>query len=201
MNKSLHAALIRICTSGGDHPHCCHWWNAPLTASLCSHPLLGFHKCSASVSECHWAPFFSTWGNSVPQLCFIHTSMSAIILSDFPSAAICHTATKCNGILVGRFNLYFRATNICLRGLLHMKFHWMFTLLSLNILVPIHLYIQIHFIHLNYAYLYNFLLFVWKYVKDFSPLSYCQKELFMNIKLENSGKNILTISGILTSVD
>ena len=36
------------------------------------------------------------------------------ILSDCPSAAICHMATKCNGILVGRFNLYYHPTNICL---------------------------------------------------------------------------------------
>ena len=34
------------------------------------------------------------------------------ILSDRPSADICHTATKCNGILVGRFNLYCHPTNI-----------------------------------------------------------------------------------------
>ena len=34
-------------------------------------------------------------------LCFILTSMS-----DCPSAAICLMATECNGILVGRFNLY-----------------------------------------------------------------------------------------------
>ena len=45
--------------------------------------------------------------------CFIHTSMSDTILSDCPSA-ICRIATKRNGILVGRFNLYCHATNICL---------------------------------------------------------------------------------------
>jgi len=30
-------------------------------------------------------------------LCFMHTSMSDGILSECPSAAICHTATGCNG--------------------------------------------------------------------------------------------------------
>ena len=35
---------------------------------------------------------------------FIHTSMSYAILSDCSSAAICHTAPTCNGILVGRFS-------------------------------------------------------------------------------------------------
>jgi len=32
--------------------------------------------------------------------------MSSTILPDCPSAAICCTATKCNGILVGNFNHY-----------------------------------------------------------------------------------------------
>ena len=49
---------------------------------------------------------FSTWRNSMPHFCFICTSMSDTTLSHCPSAAICHTATKCNGILVRRFNLY-----------------------------------------------------------------------------------------------
>jgi len=37
-------------------------------------------------------------------------------MSHSPSAAICHTATKCNGILGGRFNLYYHPKNICLSG-------------------------------------------------------------------------------------
>ena len=40
--------------------HSCHCWNIPPTTSLCSHPLFGIHKCSASISECEWMPFF--WG-------------------------------------------------------------------------------------------------------------------------------------------
>ena len=44
--------------------------------------------------------------------CFIFTSMSGAIVSDCPSAAICHMAITCNGILVGRFNLYCHTTSI-----------------------------------------------------------------------------------------
>lgn len=49
INESLHAVLIKTCTSGGDH----HRWNAPPTVSLCSHPLVGLQKHLASVDECH----------------------------------------------------------------------------------------------------------------------------------------------------
>ena len=35
--------------------HCYHCWNLPPTTSLYSHPL---HKCSASINECQWVPFF-----------------------------------------------------------------------------------------------------------------------------------------------
>ena len=55
----------------------------------------------------HWISMnevLSTWRNSVPHLCFIHTSMSDAVVSDCSSAAICHTATKCNRTVVGSFN-------------------------------------------------------------------------------------------------
>ena len=55
---------------------------------------------------------FSTGKNSVTHLCFIWASMSDVIPSDYPSAAICHIATTCNGILVGKFNLYCHTANI-----------------------------------------------------------------------------------------
>ena len=94
--------------------HCQHCWSTPPTASLCSHPLLGLHKCSTSVSECQWMSFFR-WRNSVSHLCSVHTSMSDAILSDCPSAAICHTTTEYNRILVRRFNLYcHNTTTTCL---------------------------------------------------------------------------------------
>ena len=70
--------------------------------SLCSHPLFGLHKHSASTNECQWVPFFSTQWNSLTHFCFIHTSVSDASLSDCPSAATCHTATEYNGILAGR---------------------------------------------------------------------------------------------------
>ena len=56
-----------------QEPACCacknlHQWRWPTVAvasikctthsSLCSHPLFGLHKCSASISECQWVPFF-----------------------------------------------------------------------------------------------------------------------------------------------
>ena len=50
-----------------------------------------------NVVGCH---FFS-WRNSVPHLCFVCTSMSDVILSDCPSAAICHMTAKCHKMLVG----------------------------------------------------------------------------------------------------
>ena len=59
MNKSLHAMLLKICTSRGDPlSHCHHCWNAPSNTSLCSHPLFGLHKHSSSIKECQWMPFF-----------------------------------------------------------------------------------------------------------------------------------------------
>mgnify|MGYP001854630505 FL=1 len=72
----------------------------------------GLHKRSASINEHQWVPFFSTWRNSVTDFCFMCISMSDTIVSDCPSTAICHTATKCNGILVERFKPYCHTTNI-----------------------------------------------------------------------------------------
>lgn len=47
---------------------------------------------------------------------FTCTFMLDIILSDWPSAAICLTATKWNGILLGIFNLYCHTTNSDITG-------------------------------------------------------------------------------------
>ena len=94
------------------HRLCCHCWNTPPTTSLCSHPLFGLHKSSASVNKCQWVPFISTWRHPMPHLYFICTSMSDTILSDCPSSTICHMATKCNGVFLGRFNLHSHTTNI-----------------------------------------------------------------------------------------
>lgn len=50
--------------------------------------------------------FPPTWRNSVTLLCFLCVSVSDSILSDCTSAAVCHKANTCTGILVGRFYLY-----------------------------------------------------------------------------------------------
>ena len=95
---------ITVTTAETCHvrPHCAH-----------IHCLVSRNIQKASVIVTMDA-VFSTWRNSVPHLCFIHTSTSDTILPDCPSAAICHIATKCNGILVGRDNLYYCATTVCL---------------------------------------------------------------------------------------
>ena len=66
----------------------------------------------AEQSQLPKGAIFSTWRNSVPHLCFRYTSMSDAAVSDCPSAAICHTATKYNGILAGRFNPYCHTTDL-----------------------------------------------------------------------------------------
>ena len=119
MNKSLHIMLVKICMAiriVACLLCCCHHcWNAPLAASLHSDPLVGLHQHSASINKCQWEQFFLHGGIKWHPFWFIRTSMSEAIWSGCPSAAICHTATKHYGILVGRFNLYCHTTNICLR--------------------------------------------------------------------------------------
>jgi len=104
MNKSLHDVLIRACTSGGD----------PLLSLLkCTHlppltvltSIVCLQKHSPTISGCQWVRLHSQ-RNSIPHLCFVCTSMSDTAVSDCPSAAICHTATTWDGVLVGRFHLY-----------------------------------------------------------------------------------------------
>ena len=114
MKKSLHAMLVKICASRNDPLSLSPLLKCTTTASLCSHPLLGLQKCSASVNECQWVQFFSAWRKSMTCFCFIYASMSDANFSVCPSAASCHMATICNGISVGRFNLCCCITNICL---------------------------------------------------------------------------------------
>jgi len=104
MNKSLHPVLIKICTSRGD-------LLLPLLKCTTHHfTVLTSTAWSPSTFSKHlWmsvGAIFSTWRNSILLICFSHTSMSGTVPSQWPSAAICHTATKCNWILVGRFNFY-----------------------------------------------------------------------------------------------
>lgn len=48
----------------------------------------------------------SSWRNSRTHLYSIHASKSDTVLSECPCAANCHTATKCNRIVVVRLNFY-----------------------------------------------------------------------------------------------
>ena len=95
-------------SESAEMPHC--WNTLPITLLLSS--LVGLQKCSANINKCQWVSLISSWRNSVTPHCFICTSVSDAILPDCPSAAIYRTATKCNWILVGRFNLYCHTT-IC----------------------------------------------------------------------------------------
>jgi len=93
----------------------CHWhqhycWNTPPTTSLWSYPLWFLW----TFSKYRWTSMgamFSPWRNSMTHLHFIRISMSDTILLNYPSAAICHVATTCNGISVRRFTLYSHSTN------------------------------------------------------------------------------------------
>ena len=108
-HKNLHQLCMAIrnvaCLS---HP-CHHCWNTPPTASLCSHPLFGLQKFSASINECQWAPSFLH--GEIHFYTFFLYALPDTILSDYSFAAIFHMATECNGILVGRFNLCCHTAN------------------------------------------------------------------------------------------
>ena len=136
MNKSLHAALLTICTSGGDPLSLSPPLKSTITDSLCSHPPFGLYKHSESDNEWQWVPFFFHMEefNSIPLLHNAFPCQDAIcqiaplLLSvsqqqnvmeywwegststSIPST-VCLTATKRNGILVGRFNFYFLTIN------------------------------------------------------------------------------------------
>jgi len=114
MNNSLHALLIEIFHRGGDTLLLSSLLKCTSHPWLCSHPLFGLQKCSASISECQWITFFPHEGIQW-HLCFIHIFRSDSILSDYSSTANCYMATNCNEILVGSFNLYCHGTNIYLR--------------------------------------------------------------------------------------
>mgnify|MGYP001852988845 CR=1 FL=1 len=114
MNKSLHDTLIKPAPSEVTHCHGHHCWNTihlltVFTTTVWSPSTFIKHQWMLA------GAIFSTWRNSTPHLCFIHTSISDVTLSYCPSAAICHVATKCIRTLVGKFNLYCHTTNTCFR--------------------------------------------------------------------------------------
>ena len=98
LNKSLHALLIKICTSGDGSV-------APL--SLLKHTI---HP-SVSINECQWLPFSLHGGIHWQTFASYTLPCQMSFLSDCPSATICHTATTQNRILVGRFKLYCHITS------------------------------------------------------------------------------------------
>jgi hypothetical protein len=74
---------------------CHHCWNAPRTSSLCSHPLFGLRKLSASVGECQWGQFFFPHGGIQWHASASYAlPMSDAILPEYSSAALCRTATE-----------------------------------------------------------------------------------------------------------
>ena len=77
IDKSLHGTLVKICMVVWNMSFishcCCHYWNIPVTTSLCSHPLLGLQKCAASVDVCQWTTFFPHGGNQ------LHTFSSSVL--------------------------------------------------------------------------------------------------------------------------
>jgi len=100
-NKSLHATLVNICISGDDPlslllKHITHHFTVLIPTVW---------SPSISISECQWVTFFLHGGMQW------HTFASDTLPCQMP---FCHTETTCNGILVRRFNLYCRTTNICL---------------------------------------------------------------------------------------
>jgi len=100
LHFSLHAVHIKICSSRGAL-----LLLLPLPKPT-THPP---SKSPPPPSKYWWmstgAIFFQHVGIQW-HLCSIRTSVSDTIVSDCPSAAISLTATTHNGILVGRFNLY-----------------------------------------------------------------------------------------------
>lgn len=103
MNKSLHAMLIKTCTSRGDRCQCHHCRNAPSTASVRSHPLFSLQKQSSV--ECQQVPFLSLGGIQFHTFAPYALPWQTPLSQTAPLLPTCHTATTFNGILVGRFNL------------------------------------------------------------------------------------------------
>ena len=112
--NSLHFVVWCLCMTVWNmvclSHHRCYFRKAAPTTSLCSHPLFVLHKTSASVDVNRCNCFCKQEYSYTPLL---HTPcMSDAIFSDCPSAASCHMATTCNGILAGRSSFYCHTTNI-----------------------------------------------------------------------------------------
>ena len=106
LSKSAEQRSPTVTTTEMHHlpPHCAQ------SQSLVSRNV---QQVSMNVTWCHFIPHVEEFNNT--PLLHGHSSMSDAILSDCPSAAICHTATTWDGMSVGRFNFYHHTTTICLR--------------------------------------------------------------------------------------
>ena len=96
---------MAVCNLACHSRHCCQCWNAPPIASLCSHPLFALLKCSASIGEWLWVPFFQHRGVLWHTFASYSLPCQMPFCQDCPSAAICCAATKWNGILIASFKL------------------------------------------------------------------------------------------------
>jgi hypothetical protein len=99
---------VTVTTTETHHP-------PPHCANIHCSVSVNLQKVSMNVIGC---AIFSAWRNSITHLCFIYTSMS-----DSPSTVICHMATKFNGILVGRFNLYCHNQHLPLMSWANLTLH------------------------------------------------------------------------------
>ena len=115
MNKSLQATLVNVCMAIQNvacFSHLCHhcWGTPPLP--LCAHihclVATNIQQVLVNVSGCH----FFLHGGVHWHTCASYALLSNAFVSECHSAAICHMAMICNGILVGRFNLFCHDTNI-----------------------------------------------------------------------------------------
>ena len=112
MNKNLHAALVTVRTSRGD------LLLLLVKHTTCRLTVLNPTVWSQEIFSKHlWmrvGAIFFIWKNSMTYLYFVCTSTLDDNLSDRPSAAICHIATKCSGLLLRRFSLCCHITSTCL---------------------------------------------------------------------------------------
>ena len=113
MNKSLHAAPIRVAAVEVTQCccHCC--WNAAPTASL------GCIRCwyPETFIECQWMSVGAIF--CMGRIQFQPSASCALpchspFFQGCPSAAVCHRATKSDGILEGRLSPQCHPTSVCL---------------------------------------------------------------------------------------
>ena len=110
MNKSLHATLVKVCNPLSPLLKCItHHLTVP-TSTVWS------ASTFTSTDECQWVPFFPPGGIEFHPFASDALSCQTLFCQTaplLPSVTRQQHAT-CNGILVGRFNLYYCSTTILL---------------------------------------------------------------------------------------